>query len=166
MKPGLALGVLVAMTAIGLAPAQNLGLGAGSRSGSGEDSTAVQEGRQDREGETPAPRKSQINRRLGLSARRGKDFDPKVFEARGRELQGQFYEIGTPTNPARTFDGSPAPAGSTSIQRKDGSKQWLLWVGIAGVTGISAGTVGYLLMNKAHPTSAPPAKPLVLTDEP
>jgi hypothetical protein len=165
MKPGSALGVLVAMTVIALAPAQNLGLGSGSRTGSGEDSTAVLDGRQEREGETPAPRKNQINRRLGLSARRGKDFDPKLFEARGRELQGQFYEIGTPANP-KTFDGLPPSTGAASMQRKDGSKQWLFWVGVAGVTGVSAGTVGYLLMNNAHPTGAPADKPLVLTDEP
>jgi hypothetical protein len=164
MKPGSALGVLVAMTGIALAPAQNLGLGAGSRSGYGEDSTAVLEGRQGEE-EAPVPRKSQMNRRLGLSARRGKEFDPKVFEARGRELQGQFYEIGTPTNP-NSFAEPPAKTGSAAIQRKDGSRQWLIWVGIAGVTGVSAGAVGYLLMNKAHPASAPPDKPLVLTDEP
>lgn len=164
MKPGSALGVLVALTAIALAPAQNLGLGAGSsRSGPSEDSTAVLDG-QDREGETPAPRKNQMNRRLGLSARRGKDFDPKVFEARGRELQGQFYEIGTPVN-SKASERPQSPTASNLI-RKDGSRQWLLWVGIAGVTGISAGTVGYLLMNKSHPTSAPPAKSLVLTDEP
>ncbi|MEO7957953.1 MAG: hypothetical protein ABIW76_14800 [Fibrobacteria bacterium] len=165
MKPGSALGVLVVLSAIELSPAQNLGLGAGSRPVPSNDSAALLEGRQNREDEAPAPRKNQINRRLGLSARRGKDFDPSVFEIRGRELQGQFYEIGTPAN-LKAFNASPTPAKSTAGKRKDGSKQWLLWVGIAGVTGVSAGSIGYLLMNKAHPTSAPPDKSLVLTDEP
>jgi hypothetical protein len=160
MKPGLALGAMMVAATVGLAPAQNLGLGTGSRASTSEDSTAAMDGR----GED-APRKSQLNRRLGLGARR-KDFDPKVFEARGRELQGQFYEIGTPAGP-KEYGSSPMPGGgsaSTAI-RKDGSKQWLFWVGVAGVAGTSAGVVGYLMMNKAHP-SPPAAKPLVLTDEP
>jgi hypothetical protein len=163
MKPGLVLGVVVTVSAvIGLAPAQNLGLGTGSRAYPNGDSTEV-EGRME---ETASPRKTQFNRRLGLTARKGKDFDPKVFEARGRELQGQFYEIGTAANPKQF--GSTLPSANDAVlgNRKDGSKQWLFWVGVAGATGTSAGILGYFLMNKAHPSSSPPEKPLVLTDEP
>jgi hypothetical protein len=163
MKPGLVLGVVVAVSAaIGVAPAQNLGLGTGSRAYPNEDSTAV-DGRPE---ETAAPRKTQINRRLGLTARKGKEFDPKLFEARGRELQGQFYEIGTAANPKQFGSTQPSTGGVTVGERKDGSRQWLFWVGVAGATGTSAGVLGYFLMNKAHPASAPPEKPLVLTDEP
>jgi hypothetical protein len=165
MKPGLVLGAMVAVTVIGLSQAQNLGLGTGSHPTASEDSAAALEGRTDRPDESVAPRKTQINRRLGLTARRPKEFDPKLFEARGRELQGQFYEIGTPANP-KPFGSTPASPGGTVSAQKGSSRQWLFWVGVAGVTGVSAGTVGFLLMNKAHPASAPPDKPLVLTDEP
>lgn len=162
MKPGLVLGVVVAVwAATGLAPAQNLGLGTGSRAYPSEDSTNLES----RTEESVAPRKTQINRRLGLTARKSREFDPRVFEARGRELQNQFYEIGTPANP-KQFGASQPVSGATVGDRKDGSRQWLLWVGVAGVTGTSAGVLGYLLMNKAHPASAPPAKNLILTDEP
>ncbi len=156
---------MVVSGTIVLTPAQNLGLGTGSRASATEDSTAAVDGRQERGEDAAGPRKSQLNRRLGLSARKGKEFDPKVFEARGRELVGQFYEIGTPANP-KPFSGSPTSASNAEVTRKDGSRQWLFWVGVAGGTGGSAGRVGYLLMNKAHPASAPPDKPLVLTDDP
>ena len=161
MKPGLVLGVVVTVSAvIGLAPAQNLGLGTGSRAYPAEDSTAMDGGSE----ESAAPRKSQINRRLGLTARKVKVFDPKVFEARGRELQNQFYEIGTAADPKQFGSTQPSKAGVSGV-RKDGSRQWLFWVSMAGVTGTSAGVLGYFLMSKAHPAS-PPEKPLVLTDEP
>jgi hypothetical protein len=162
MKPGLVLGVVAAVwAATGVVPAQNLGLGTGSRAYPSEDSTTLES----RTEETAAPRKTQINRRLGLTARKGKDFDPKVFEARGRDLQNQFYEIGIPANPKQFGESQPAQGASVG-DRKNGSRQWLFWVGVAGLTGTSAGVVGYLLMNKAHPASTPPEKPLVLTDEP
>ena len=163
MKPGLVLGVVVTVSAVlGLAPAQNLGLGTGSRAYPDEDSTAM-DGRSE---ESAAPRKTQINRRLGLSARKAKEFDPKVFEARGRELQNQFYEISTAADP-KQFGSSKQPAmdGFSVGERKDGSRQWLFWVGLAGATGASAGAVGYFLMSKSHPSS-PPEKRLVLTDKP
>ena len=163
MKPGIVLGMVVTVSAvIGVIPAQNLGLGTGSRSYPNDDSASVE----DRSEETASPRKNQINRRLGLTARKGKDFDPKVFEARGRELQGQFYEIGTAANPKPFGSTKSSPDGVSIGDRKDGSRQWLFWVGVAGATGTSAGVLGYFLMNKAHPSSAPPEKPLVLTDEP
>ena len=163
MKPGLALGVVVTVsTVLGMASAQNLGLGTGSRAYPAEDSSAL-DGRSE---EPAAPRKTQINRRLGLTARKGKEFDPKVFEARGRELQNQFYEISTAADP-KQFGSSKQPStdGFSVGERKDGSRQWLFWVGLAGATGTSAGVLGYFLMSKSHP-SAPPEKPLVLTDEP
>jgi hypothetical protein len=165
MKPGIVLGVVVSVSAvIGPAWAQNLGLGTGSRSYPSEDSTLVE----DRTEEPATPRKTQINRRLGLTARKGKEFDPKVFEARGRELQGLFYEIGTAANAnANKFGSMPPPDnGATLGDGKNRSRQWLFWVGVAGATGTSAGVLGYFLMNKAHPASAPPEKPLILTDEP
>lgn len=163
MKPGLVLGVVVSVSAvIGPVRAQNLGLGTGSRSYPYEDSTLAE----DRTEETAAPRKTQINRRLGLTARKGKEFDPKVFEARGRELQGLFYEIGTAANPKQFGSAHPSDNGATVGDRKNGSKQWLFWVSVAGATGTSAGVLGYFLMNKAHPSSAPPEKTLILTDEP
>jgi hypothetical protein len=162
MKPGLVLGVVVAVSAaIGLAPAQNLGLGTGSRGYPAEDSTALD----DRSDDSEAPRRTQINRRLGLTARRGKDFDPREFEARGRELQNQFYEIGTATDPKQIGSTQPSPGGLSLGGRKDGSRQWLFWVGLAGATGASAGVLGYFLMNKAHPPTSPEKK-LILTDDP
>ncbi|MDB5105472.1 MAG: hypothetical protein JWP91_3161 [Fibrobacteres bacterium] len=165
MNPSLVLGMVMVATTVGLAPAQNLGLGTGSRSNPAEDSSAAIEGRQERQDEAPNPRKTQFNRRLGLAARKARVFDPKEFEARGRELQGQYYEIGTPANPKQQT-GPNATVGTMALNPKSGSKQWVFWVGVAGAAGVSAGTVGYLLMNKAHPASAPPPKHLVLTDEP
>jgi hypothetical protein len=114
--------------------------------------------------EAPAARKTQLNRRLGLSARKGQGFDPKVFEARGRELQGQFYEIGTPANPTQ-HTGMPVNSGSEVLIQRKSQRQWLFWVGMAGVAGASAGAVGFVLMSKAHPAGAPPPKDLVLTDD-
>jgi hypothetical protein len=140
--------------------AQNLGLGAGSRSS--EDSTRNRYGNGD---EGTAPRRSQMNKRLGLSARRIVPLDPKVFEARGRELQGRFYEIDAPVGRAEA-GGKPyaASARDPEIHRK-GGRQWMIWAGVAGLAGASAGVVGYMLMSHAHPT-APPPKDIVLTDGP
>ncbi|MDQ3000303.1 MAG: hypothetical protein M3Y08_03445 [Fibrobacterota bacterium] len=163
MKPGLALGVLMVSGTIGLSPAQNLGLGTGSRTLS-EDSSDAAEYRGDRSESAP-PRKSQINRRLGLTGRKSPAFDAKQFEVRGKDLQNQFYEIGTPANP-KTHSSEPATSGATVSIQKGGSRQWLLWVGVAGIAGASAGTVGFLMMQKAHPASAPPDIPLDLSDEP
>ncbi len=171
-KRGLSLGGVLLLVSALLSPAQNLGLGTGSRSPSPSDSSdqypAVQsQGRNsgtERPVDAPPPRKTQINRRLGLLGRKGGGFDPKAFEMRGRELQGQFYEIGgNPSNPSS----SPAatPVGSTLEKQKDESRQWLFWVGAAGVAGVSAGVAGFILMGNAHPT-APPPKYLYLNDKP
>jgi hypothetical protein len=147
------------------AGAQNLGLGTGSRS-SAPDS--AQDARSGWNEEGSAPRRSQMNKRLGLSARRALAFDPKIYEARGRELQGLFYEIGGPAEgrrdlPVRTPAGG-FPAGELAAQRK-GRTQWMVWAGVAGLAGASAGAVGWLLLQKSHPT-APPPKELLITDEP
>jgi hypothetical protein len=159
------MGTLTVLAAIVSAPAQNLGLGAGSRQPAPADSAAVAaEPRPDRQ--DASPRKNQFTKRLGLSARKNPPFDPKVFEARGRELQGQFYEIGTPANP-KQFDGQPVASGTASMAKQsNGSRQWLVWVGVAGAAGAAAGAVGYLLMSNAHPASAPPDIPLNLDDGP
>lgn len=168
MKSGACLGAPLALLAVGalvLLPTkpiygQNLGLGTGSRSQSQvEDSTLRERG--DLEDAPAAARK--MHKRLGLSARRNSAFDPKLFEARGRELQGQFYEIGTSANP-RHASSSPMDAGSEAVLQRKGRNQWMLWVGVAGLAGASAGVVGFVLMSKAHP-AAPPPEDLVITDE-
>lgn len=106
-----------------------------------------------------------MTKRLGLSARRNGVFDPKVFEARGRELQGQFYEIGGPIDTKRARATKAfADTDNAAIQRKGGT-QWMIWAGVAGLAGASAGAVGYLYMSKAHP-SAPPPNHIVVTDKP
>lgn len=164
MKQGRCLGMLAllaaALWASPEARAQNLGLGTGSRSAG--DSAAADRGDRGEDN----PRRTQMNKRLGLTARRPQAFDPKIYEARGRDLQNQFYVIGTPADPKRG-ELEPVPGGMASdvaLQRQ-GRKQWMIWVGVAGFAGASAGAVGYLLMSKAHP-NAPPPKDLVLTDEP
>jgi hypothetical protein len=106
-----------------------------------------------------------MNKRLGLAARRAQAFDPKVFEARGRELQGQFYEIGGLVDSRKDtpFRG-PESTEDMAYQRK-GRTQWLVWAGVAGLAGASAGAVGWLYLQKAHPT-APPPKFIDISDEP
>jgi hypothetical protein len=164
MKSGSILGAILVLAALASAPlcAQNLGLGTGSRAVSPGDSL---DSRSDPRDQAPPPRKNQINKRLGLSARRTGPFDPKVFEARGRELQGQFYEIGAPAHPVM-MTGEQRKTGASLSPARNGSRQWLLWVGVAGAAGASAGVIGYFLMNNAHPASAPPDIPLVLDDKP
>lgn len=146
-----------------MAEAQNLGLGTGSRGASDDSAGAARPERQD---ETPPPRKTQINKRLGLAARRQTPFDPKMFETRGRELQGQFYEIGTAANLSKNGGGELPISPGAIVQQKNGSRQWLIWVGVAGVAGVSAGAIGYFLMTGSHPASAPPDIPLNLDDGP
>jgi hypothetical protein len=163
MKQGPWVGWLAALAiALCVAPAakaQNLGLGAGSR-----QTDSAQTGRSGWSDDGSGPRRSQMNKRLGLSARRGGTFDPKVYEARGRELQGQFYEIGGPIDPKRqAFPKAPAGAEDAAVQRR-GRMQWMIWAGVAGVAGASAGAIGYLLMSKAHP-SAPPPNHIFVSDQ-
>ena len=77
-------------------------------------------------------------------------FDPKVFEARGRELHGQYYEISGTVNhtPWNAAGSGPAPAGSTAAIRKDDSRNWMIWTGAAGLAAIVGGSVGYLMLSK------------------
>jgi hypothetical protein len=112
-----------------------------------------------------APRRNQLNKRLGLTARRGQAIDPKFYEARGRELQGQFYEIGGPVDTRKDapFRSSGNPE-DLAYQQK-GRRQWMFWAGVAGLAGASAGAAGWLYLQKAHPT-APPPKIIDISDEP
>src|SRR5690606_18111882 len=142
MSPGFALGSIVLAAALIVdTRAQNLGLGTGARSSLPPDSSLqssplIKAG--DRKEEAGAPRKNQINRRLGLSARNFPKFDPRDFEARGRELQGRFYEIEEQPPGNKTAAGR---SGFLSQVRTGHSRQWMIWVG-AGVAGASAGAVG------------------------
>lgn len=115
------------------------------------------------------PRKKQINRRLGLTARKTRAFDPKVYEERGKELQGRFYEIGTTPDPGLTMGSGRSsesmPQSGIASQSRP-SRHWMIWVGIAGVAGASAGALGFLMMNQSHPPSAPPPIILDLSDDP
>ena len=159
----MALGLTMALAGMALSPAQNLGLGTGSRSGAPGDSAQSVSGDPypPAHEETPAPRKSSMNRRLGLSARKGERIDPKMFEARGRDLQGQFYEIGTPSKGDKNASSLPSLG-----QQKQNSNQWLIWVGIAGAAGVSAGAIGYYLMEMSHPAAGVTTVPINLSDDP
>jgi hypothetical protein len=152
-----------ALCAVPIAGAQNLGLGTGSRSSGGDSAqdSRTSGGYDD----SSAPRKNQLSKRLGLTARRGQAFDPKVYEARGRELQGQFYVIGgmadTRKDTPHRSTGKPEAAG----HQRQGRKQWIFWAGAAGLVGASAGAAGWLYLHKAHPTAAPP-RYIDISDEP
>lgn len=155
-----------------LSHAQNLGLGTGSRSGSDSEDSSMEtsQGSGGRYGEEESPpRKKQINRRLGLLGRKSRSFDPKVYEERGKELQGQFYEIGTAPShghtPGSGTGGMSLPQSGMAAQSRS-PRQWMIWVGIAGAAGASAGALGFFMMNQAHPPSAPPPKILDLSDDP
>jgi hypothetical protein len=162
MKPGFAFGAILILTAALAVSAQNLGLGTGSRPESDPDSTS--EMKADQPGRDEAiPRKSQLNKRLGLGSRRGSPADPKLFEARGREIAGQFYEIGTPAGPKPEPRQTPQTEAALE-PRPNGSRQWLWWVGAAGLAGASAGVAGFILMSNSHPASKPPDIPLNLDD--
>lgn len=107
-------------------------------------------------------RKSQFNRRLGLSAHTDGQLSPRDFEERGKELQGQFYEIG---GVGKIGEDLPVQTSAAKlIQTHARLHPWVLWVGAAGLAGASAGVVGYMLMGNAHPSSPEP-KELVLTDQ-
>lgn len=152
-----------ALCAVPFAGAQNLGLGTGSRN-SGSDSAQEYRSSGDRD-EASAPRKTQFNKRLGLTARRGQVFDPKFYEARGRELQGTFYEIGGPVESRKDSPFRSSGTAEDGISQRKGRTQWMVWAGVAGLAGASAGAVGWLYLQKAHPT-APPPKYIDISDEP
>lgn len=92
-------------------------------------------------------------------------FDPKVFEARGRDLQGQYYEIAGAANPAawNAAGNADAPASTAAGARKASSNAWMIWTGAAGVAAVVGGSVGYLMLEK-H--TAPEPMPVYLDDEP
>ncbi|GEM_PF-2309283 len=168
-RPGSTLAGFILLGAAILSPAQNLGLGTGSRSSTTSDSTNQSQAVQGRNAasdrqDDSAPRKSQMSKRLGLLGRKGGPFDPKVYEARGRDLQGQFYEIGgsAASGPSKWPTTTATEPGFA--KQDGGGRQWMFWVGVAGVAGVSAGAVGYIMMAKAHPTTPPP-KELNLSDE-
>jgi len=109
-----------------------------------------------------ALRKNQFNRRLGLSAYGSGQVNAKEFEKRGKDLQDTYYEIG---GIGKMGEGVTPVKKEVAIQdSKSGINPWLIWVGAAGLAGASAGVVGFLLMDTAHPSSPPP-KILVLTDQ-
>lgn len=166
MKQGSCLGwvaaLAVALGGVSAAKAQNLGLGTGSHPASAD---SAEDGRSGWNDEGSAPRRAQMAKRLGLSARRNGGFDPKIYEARGRELQGQFYEIGGPIDGKGNKAAKNQMGSDNLVLERKGGTQWMIWVGVAGFAGASAATAGYLYMNKAHP-SAPPPKKIVVTDVP
>lgn len=159
-RPGFSLGCFFLLLSALLSTAQNLGLGTGSHSNPEPDSSAQNPAAQTLKSspgpsrhDDPSPRKSQLNRRLGLLGRKGAKLDPKIFEARGRELQGQFYEIEESVkHPAQW---SAKPITLSAEKQKSHSRQWLYWVGAAGVVGVAAGTAGFILMDQAHSTAPP-----------
>lgn len=88
----------------------------------------------------PTPRE----RRKG----RGK-FDPKVFEARGRELRGEYYEIPTLAK-APTKSELPAglPVEKAASPEEPTPRNWILWGGVAGAAACVAGLAGWLLIQQ------------------
>ncbi|HLP41612.1 MAG TPA: hypothetical protein VK465_08910, partial [Fibrobacteria bacterium] len=88
----------------------------------------------------PTPRE----RRKG----RGK-FDPKVFEARGRELRGEYYEIPTLAK-APTKSELPAglPVEKAAPPEEPTPRNWILWGGVAGAAACVAGLAGWLLIQQ------------------
>lgn len=93
-------------------------------------------------------------------------FDPKVFEARGRELHGQYYEIAGAVQPspwdAATPGQAPAPSAGTG-GRAGVSRQWMIWTGAAGLAALVGGSVGYLMLVQHN---APEPLPVHLDDKP
>lgn len=88
-------------------------------------------------------------------------FDPKVFEARGRELQGEYYEIASFAK-APAWSTTPAEMATTAPETSS-SKNWIIWSGAAGIAVIVGGATGWLMLDK-H-TESPP-NPVFLDDKP
>jgi hypothetical protein len=154
-------GMLILLAAL-ITPAQNLGLGTGSRNAKSSDSTENKPS-SDRL-EDASPRKSQMGKRLGLLGRKGNVFDPKLFEARGRELQGQFYEIGGVAKTTVSPNSATTKTEIYSTKPQNQSRAWIYWVGAAGVVGVSAGVASLIMLNNAHPTAPP--QYIDLSDQP
>ncbi len=109
-------------------------------------------------------RTSQFDKRLGLTSRKRDRIDPQIFAQRGRDLQNQFYVIGGSARNRKSW-ASPASDPNQKISNQGNGKQWLYWVGAAGLAGATAGVTGFLLLDRAHPTQSP-AKVITLTDQP
>src|SRR5688572_24455713 len=71
-------------------------------------------------------------------------FDPKVFEARGRELQGEYYEITTIAKGSPSWSAAPTEAEvATTAPGTSSSKNWMIWSGAAGLAALVGGAAGY-----------------------
>jgi hypothetical protein len=96
---------------------------------------------QDEDGDGPT-RKSA--RRKARKAARG-GFDPKVFEARGRELKGELYVVSSITSaPTWSIEGIDM---ESTVAEPVSERNWLLWGGAAGLTVLVAGAAGWLLLD-------------------
>lgn len=74
-------------------------------------------------------------------------FDPKVYEARGRELQGEYYEIASFAK-APTWSSAPAAEVATSAPATSSSKNWIIWSGAASLAVLVGGAAGYLMLDQ------------------
>lgn len=135
----------------------------------GVNSSPRAENARDGEGSAPREVRPALARRkrnaLGQFDGKNTPFDPKVFEARGRELQGQYYEISGTVHPTpwNTAGQEQAPARTAGEIRKDDSKNWMIWTGAASLAALVGGSVGYLMLTK-H--TAPEPLPVHLDDKP
>lgn len=104
----------------------------------------------DEDGAEPARKSARRNARKAARS----DFDPKLFEARGRELKGELYVISSITS-APTWSSLGIGMEST-VSEPASDRNWLLWGGAAGLTVLVAGAAGWLLLDDPDP-SAPVA---------
>jgi hypothetical protein len=115
----------------------------------------------------------QALRRRSLNSRGA--FDPRVYEARGRELQGEVYEINAMANPPSW---SPSPrnievadredgreGASEAIEAKESSHGFWLWASALAAAG-AAGAVGYYFLGQDQGTPAPRDVNVTLNDKP
>ncbi len=110
-------------------------------------------------------RTSQFDKRLGLTSRKRDRFDPQAFAQRGHELQNQFYVINGTVSNSNHWDAPESPPSQKLADQNGVNKQWLFWVGAAGLVGATAGVTAFIFLDKAHP-SQEPAKVITLTDQP
>lgn len=138
-------------------------------SASGAPSPRMENGRDDGENATAKEVRPALARRkrnaLGQFEGKATPFDPKVFEARGRELHGQYYEISGAVHPTpwNAAGSGQVSAGTAPAIRKDESRHWMIWTGAAGLAALVGGSVGYLMLSK-H--TAPEPVSVHLDDKP